>query len=68
MNEPSQPDTKSTRQFVIALVVVLAGVGLGSLLVMRKTDSDVRNRYRQPAGLGHTVTATNTNSLPQPPR
>jgi formylglycine-generating enzyme len=50
--EPN-PHHVSTWKFLVALVVVLALVGLGSMLAMRKAEKDYARRHDAPKGLGH---------------
>jgi formylglycine-generating enzyme len=44
----SNPNSKSTKQFVAALVVVLGGVALGSLVVMKREEPGLSQRPLHP--------------------
>jgi len=55
--EPN-PHHVSTWKFLVALVVVLALVGLGSWLAMRKAEKDYARRNDAPKGLGHAAPAS----------
>ncbi len=58
-NKSAAPNS-STRQFVIVLIVVIAGVALGSFVVLKKADKDAATQFNPPGALGHAVPAAMT--------
>jgi sulfatase modifying factor 1 len=66
MSTPKNPH--ALKQFTIALTIVLVGVYFGSMLALKKADSDLRNRQAPARGLGHNPPAAPDSDTQVSPR